>query len=34
LCERLDDEGAASAAVDAALKNLPEPSLSAANATY
>jgi len=34
LCERLGDESAAGAAIDAALKNLPEPSLSAANATY
>ena len=34
LCERLGDEAAAGAAIDAALKNLPEPSLSAANATY
>ena len=29
LCERLDDEAAASAAIDAALHELPEPSLSA-----
>ena len=34
LCERLGDEAAAGAAIDAALKNLPEPSLSAAHATY
>jgi len=34
LCERLGDEAAAGAAIDAALKDLPEPSLSAANATY
>jgi 3-(3-hydroxy-phenyl)propionate hydroxylase len=34
LCERLAQEAAASAAIDAALKNLPEPSLSAAQATY
>ena len=34
LCERLGDEATAGAAIDAALKNLPEPSLSAANATY
>ena len=34
LCERLGNEAAAGAAIDAALKNLPEPSLSAANATY
>jgi 3-(3-hydroxy-phenyl)propionate hydroxylase len=34
LCERLADEAAAGAAIDAALKHLPEPSLSAANATY
>ena len=34
LCERLGDEAAAGAAIDAALKHLPEPSLSAANATY
>ena len=34
LCERLADEAAAGAAIDAALKDLPEPSLSAANATY
>ena len=34
LCERLADEAAVGAAIDAALKDLPEPSLSAANATY
>jgi 3-(3-hydroxy-phenyl)propionate hydroxylase len=34
LCERLADEAAAGAAIDTALKDLPEPSLSAANATY
>ncbi len=34
LCERLGDEAAAGAAIDAALQNLPEPSLSTANATY
>jgi 3-(3-hydroxy-phenyl)propionate hydroxylase len=34
LCERLDDESAASAAIAAALKDLPEPSLSAPDATY
>jgi 3-(3-hydroxy-phenyl)propionate hydroxylase len=34
LCERLGDEAAAGADIDAALKNLPEPSLSAASATY
>jgi 3-(3-hydroxy-phenyl)propionate hydroxylase len=34
LCERLGDEAAAGAAIDAALKNTPEPSLSAAHATY
>jgi 3-(3-hydroxy-phenyl)propionate hydroxylase len=34
LCERLGDEAAAGADIDAALKNLPEPSLSAAHATY
>jgi len=34
LCERLGDEAAAGAAIAAALKNLPEPSLSAAHATY
>jgi len=34
LCERLDNEGAASEAVAAALTDLPEPSLSAADATY
>jgi 3-(3-hydroxy-phenyl)propionate hydroxylase len=34
LCERLGDEAAGGAAIDAALKHLPEPSLSAANATY
>jgi 3-(3-hydroxy-phenyl)propionate hydroxylase len=34
LCERLGDEAAAGAAIDTALKDLPEPSLSAADATY
>jgi 3-(3-hydroxy-phenyl)propionate hydroxylase len=34
LCERLGDESAARAAIDSALKDLPEPSLSAAHATY
>jgi 3-(3-hydroxy-phenyl)propionate hydroxylase len=34
LCERLGDETAAQAAIDTALDNLPEPSLSAAHATY
>ncbi len=34
LCERLGDESAASAAIALALKDLPEPSLSAAHATY
>ncbi|MBN8493542.1 MAG: hypothetical protein J0M00_19200, partial [Burkholderiales bacterium] len=34
LCERLGDEAAAAQAIDRALQNLPEPSLSAANATY
>ncbi|HRH86270.1 MAG TPA: hypothetical protein PLO41_05435 [Rubrivivax sp.] len=34
LCERLDDEAAAAAAIDAALHELPQPSLSAPDATY
>ena len=34
LCERLDDEAAASEAIAAALRDLPEPSLSAPDATY
>ena len=34
LCERLDDEAAADAAIAAALRDLPEPSLSAPNAIY
>jgi hypothetical protein len=34
LCERLGDEAVAQAAIDAALLDLPEPSLSAADATY
>jgi 3-(3-hydroxy-phenyl)propionate hydroxylase len=34
LCERLGDEAAANAAIEMALKDLPEPSLSAAHATY
>lgn len=34
LCERLDDEAAAGAAIDAALHELPEPSLSAPGTTY
>jgi 3-(3-hydroxy-phenyl)propionate hydroxylase len=34
LCERLDDEAAASEAIAAALADLPEPSLSAPDATY
>jgi len=34
LCERLDDEAAAGAAIAAALHELPEPSLSAPDATY
>jgi hypothetical protein len=34
LCERLGDEAAAGAAIEAALRDLPEPSLSAAHATY
>ena len=34
LSERLADEAAVGAAIGAALKDLPEPSLSAANATY
>jgi hypothetical protein len=34
LCERLDDEAAAAAAIDAALNELPEPSLSAPGTTY
>jgi 3-(3-hydroxy-phenyl)propionate hydroxylase len=34
LCERLDDEAAASDAIAAALHQLPEPSLSAPDATY
>lgn len=34
LCERLGDEAAAGAAVAAALHELPEPSLSAPDATY
>lgn len=34
LCERLGDEAVAAQAIDRALQNLPEPSLSAANATY
>jgi 3-(3-hydroxy-phenyl)propionate hydroxylase len=34
LCERLGDEATVGAAIDAALQNLPEPSLSAAHATY
>ena len=34
LCERLGDEAAATAAIAAALHELPEPSLSAADATY
>lgn len=34
LCEHLGDETAATAAIDAALRDLPEPSLSAAQATY
>ena len=34
LCERLDDEAAASDAIAAALHDLPEPSLSAPDATY
>lgn len=34
LCERLDDEAAAGAAIAAALRDLPEPSLSAPDATY
>ena len=34
LCERLDDEAAAGAAITAALHQLPEPSLSAPDATY
>ncbi|HMO47355.1 MAG TPA: FAD-dependent monooxygenase [Rubrivivax sp.] len=34
LCERLDDEAVAGAAIDAALQDLPEPSLSAPDATY
>jgi 3-(3-hydroxy-phenyl)propionate hydroxylase len=34
LCERLADEATAGAAIDAALKHLPEPSLSAAHGTY
>jgi hypothetical protein len=34
LCERLDDEAAAGAAIDAALNELPEPSLSAPGTTY
>ena len=34
LCERLDNEAAASDAIAAALHDLPEPSLSAPDATY
>jgi len=34
LCERLGDEAVASAAIDLALKDLPEPSLSASDAAY
>ena len=34
LCERLDDEAAASAAIETALRELPEPSLSAPGASY
>ena len=34
LCERLGDEAVAGAAIDAALRDLPEPSLSAPEATY
>jgi hypothetical protein len=34
LCEQLGDEAPAGTAIDAALKNPPEPSLSPANATY
>jgi hypothetical protein len=34
LCERLGDEAQAGAAIDTALKDLPEPSLSAIQATY
>jgi 3-(3-hydroxy-phenyl)propionate hydroxylase len=34
LCERLDDEAVASAAIAAALHELPEPSLAAADASY
>ena len=34
LCERLDDEAAVGAAITAALHQLPEPSLSAPDATY
>ena len=32
--QRLDDEAAAGAAITAALHQLPEPSLSAPDATY
>jgi hypothetical protein len=34
LCERPGDEASAGTVIDAALKNPPEPSQSAANATY
>lgn len=34
LCERLGDEAVAAQAIDRALQNLPEPSLSAPDATY